>query len=161
MRETWVRSLGWKDPLEKEMATHSSILAWRIPWMEKPGGLQSTGSQRVRHDWATSLSQSYNHVSVSHSVVPNSLWPHGLQPSVHEIFQVIILEWVTISFSNAWKWKVKVKSLSRVQLFVTPWTAAPQAPPSMGFSRQEYWRRVPWRILSITLLACNMSAVVQ
>ena len=55
MRETWVRSLGQEDPLEKEMATHSSILAWRIPWMEEPGGLQFTGSQRVGHDWATSL----------------------------------------------------------------------------------------------------------
>ena len=50
MWETWVRSLGWEDPLEKEMATHSSILAWRIPWTEEPGGLQSMGSQRVRHD---------------------------------------------------------------------------------------------------------------
>ena len=48
--ETWVRSLGQEDPLEKEMATHSSILAWRIPWMEELGGLQSMGSQRVRHD---------------------------------------------------------------------------------------------------------------
>ena len=50
MRETWVRSLGREDPLEKEMAIHSSILAWRIPWTEEPGGLQSTGSQRVRHN---------------------------------------------------------------------------------------------------------------
>ena len=50
LRETRVRSLGREDPLEKEMVTHSSILAWRIPWMEKPGRLQSTGSQRVRHD---------------------------------------------------------------------------------------------------------------
>ena len=50
MRETWVLSLGWEDPLEKEMATHSSILAWRIPWMEEPDGLQSVGSQRVGHD---------------------------------------------------------------------------------------------------------------
>ena len=58
MRETWVRSLGWEDPLEKEMATHSSTLAWRIPWTEEPGRLQSMGSQRVRHDWATSLSLS-------------------------------------------------------------------------------------------------------
>ena len=49
MRETQVRSLGWEDPLEKEMATHSSILAWRIPWIEEPGGLQSMGSQRVGH----------------------------------------------------------------------------------------------------------------
>ena len=50
MREIWVRPLGGEDPLEKEMATHSSILAWRIPWMEEPGGLQSTGSLRVGHD---------------------------------------------------------------------------------------------------------------
>ena len=50
MQETWVRTLGQEDPLEKEMATHSSILAWRIPWTAEPGGLQSMGSQRVGHD---------------------------------------------------------------------------------------------------------------
>ena len=50
MQETWVRSLGQEDPLEKEMATHSSILAWRIPWTEEPGGLQSMGSQKVGHE---------------------------------------------------------------------------------------------------------------
>ena len=50
MQETWVQFLGQEDPLEKEMATHSSILAWRIPWTEEPGGLQSMGSQRVGHD---------------------------------------------------------------------------------------------------------------
>ena len=55
MWETRVRSLGREDPLEKEMATYSSTLAWRIPWREEPGRLQSMGSQRVRHDWATSL----------------------------------------------------------------------------------------------------------
>ena len=59
------------------------------------------------------------------------------------ILQARTLEWVAISFSNAWKWKVKVKSLSSVQLLATPWTAAYQAPPSMGFSRQEYWSGVP------------------
>ena len=57
--------------------------------------------------------------------------------------QARTLEWVAISFSNAWKWKVKAKSLSRVRLLATPWTAAYQAPPSMGFSRQEYWSGVP------------------
>jgi len=57
--------------------------------------------------------------------------------------QARTLEWVAISFSNAWKWKVKVKSLSHVRLLATPWTAAFQAPPSMGFSRQEYWNGVP------------------
>ena len=50
MRETWVQSLGWEDPLEKEMATHSSILAWKIPWTEEPGWLLSVDSQRVGHD---------------------------------------------------------------------------------------------------------------
>ena len=50
MQETWVQSLAQEDSLEKGMATHSSILAWRIPWTEAPGGLQSMGSQRVRHD---------------------------------------------------------------------------------------------------------------
>ena len=59
------------------------------------------------------------------------------------ILQARTLKWVAISFSNAWKWKVKVKLLSRVRLLVTPWTAAYQAPPSMGFSRQEYWSGVP------------------
>ena len=63
--------------------------------------------------------------------------------SVHGILQARTLECVAISFSNAWKWKVKVKSLSRVQLFATPWTTAYQAPPSTGFSRQEYWSGVP------------------
>ena len=59
------------------------------------------------------------------------------------ILQARTLEWVAISFSNEWKWKVKVKSFSRIQLFATPWTAAYQAPPSMGFSRQEYWSGGP------------------
>jgi len=59
------------------------------------------------------------------------------------ILQARTLEWVAISFSNAWKWKVKVKSLSHVRLLATPWTAAYQAPLSMGFSRQEYWNGLP------------------
>ena len=59
------------------------------------------------------------------------------------ILQARTLDWVAISFSNAWKWKVKVKSLSSVRLLATPWTAAYQAPLSMGFSRQEYWSGVP------------------
>ena len=59
------------------------------------------------------------------------------------ILQARTLEWVAISFSNAWKWEVKVKSLSHVQLIATPWTAVYQAPPSMGFSKQEYWSGLP------------------
>ena len=57
MLETWVQSLGWEDPLEKEMATHSSILAWRVPWTEEPSMLQSVGSQRVEHNLATKQQQ--------------------------------------------------------------------------------------------------------
>ena len=64
-------------------------------------------------------------------------------PLIPGILQARTMEWVAISFSGAWKWKVKVKSLSRVRPFVTPWTTAYQAPPSMGFSRQEYWSGVP------------------
>ena len=67
MRETWVLSLDREDPLEKEMVTHSSILAWRIPWTEEPGGLQSTGSQRVRDNRANSLTKQ------SKEVFPNNI----------------------------------------------------------------------------------------
>ena len=67
------------------------------------------------------------------------------------ILQARTLEWVAISFSDGWKWKVKVKSLSRVRLLATPWTAAHQAPPSMGFSRQEYWCGVPLPSPTLTL----------
>ena len=60
MQETWVQSLGWEDPLEKGMATHSSILAWEIPWIEEPGGLKSMELQRVRHDLVTKSPPTYN-----------------------------------------------------------------------------------------------------
>ena len=117
------------------LATHSSTLAWKIPWMEEPGRLQSMGSLGVRHDWVTWLSLfTFMH------------WRRKWQPTpIHlpGVLQARTLEWVAISFSNAWKWKVKVKSLSRVGLSATPWTAAHQTPPSMGFSRQEYWSGLP------------------
>ena len=77
----------------------------------------------------------------------------GSPPSspVPGILQARTLEWVAASFSNAWKWKVKVKSLSYVWLFSTPWTAAHQVPPSMGFSRQEYWSGLPLPTPILTL----------
>ena len=79
------------------------------------------------------------------------------------ILQAKTLEWVAISFSSAWKWKVKVKSLSCVQHPATPWTAAYQAPPSMGFSRQEYWSGVPLPSLHVIfspLIIHNLSMCV-
>ena len=75
---------------------------------------------------------------------------------VPEILQARTLEWVAISFSKAWKWKVKVKSLSRVRLLATPWTAAYQAAPSMGFSRQEYWSGVP-----LPSLMTNLDSILK
>ena len=70
------------------------------------------------------------------------------------ILQARTLDWVAISFSNAWKWKVKVKSLGCVRLFTTPWTAAHQAPPSMGFSRQEDWSGAPSPSPTVALQSC-------
>ena len=81
----------------------------------------------------------FSHVQLLCDPIGGSL-PGSLVP---EILQARTLEWVAISFSSAWKWKVKVKLLSRVWLLVTPWTAAHQAPLSMGFSRQEYWSGLP------------------
>jgi len=80
----------------------------------------------------------------------------GLLPgsSVPGILQARTKEWVAISFSNTWKWKMKVKSLSRVWLLATSWTAAYQAPPSMGFSRQESWHGVP--LLSPKIVFTNL-----
>ena len=112
MRETWVRSLCQQDPLEKEMVTHSSILAWRIPWTEKSGSLQSTGSQRVRHDWATSISLSLFKLSTTVRNVKKKKCEHTV-----------------ILYSQS------VQLHSHVQLFETPRTAAHQASLSITNSR--------------------------
>ena len=130
MQETQVWDLGGEDPLEKEMAIHSRTIAWKIPWTEEPGRLQSAAAAAAK----------------SLQSCPTLCDPiDGNPPSspVPGILQARTLEWVAISFSNVGKWKVKVKLLSHVRLFTTPWTAAYQAPPSMGFSRQEYWSGVP------------------
>ena len=85
MRKIWVRSLGWEDPLEKGTATYSSILAWRIPWTEAPGGLQSLGLQRVRHDWVTKHSTTQRYKSWPSSSSPqvtNALTPSRSVPCV-------------------------------------------------------------------------------
>ena len=79
---------------------------------------------------------------------------------IRGILQARVLEWVAISFSNAWKWKVKVKSLSHVRLFATSWTAAYQAPPSMRFSRQEYWQCIYSMLLSPFILPSPSKSVL-
>ena len=141
------RDFSFESTLEKEVATHSSILAWEIPLTEEPGGLQSMGPQRVRHDWATSLSFTF-------FVRPYGLWPS--RSSVNLILQARTLEWVAIAFSNAWKWNVKEKSLSRVWLFGTPWTAAYQALPSMGFFQA---RVLEWGAIAFSLYFCSLSQI--
>ena len=99
MQETWVRSLGWEDPLEKEMAIHSRTIAWKIPWIEEPGRLQSIGSQRVGHDWANSLITfaQFTHViaCISTSVLFNGetlfLW-HSIFPFfIHQLIDIWVV----------------------------------------------------------------------
>ena len=99
-----------------------------------------------RHAFCCTLSSSAAAAAKSLQSCPTLCNPIDGSPTgstIPGILQARILEWVAISFSNAWKWKVEVKSLSHVRLLATPWTAAYQAPPSMGFSRQEYWSGVP------------------
>ena len=106
VQETRVWSLGWEDPLEKEMATHSSILAWKISWTKEPGGLQSMGSQRVGHDWATNTYYSFLNVSTR-------------KCKVTYVAGILFLQDGTVL-------AIVVQSLSPVQLFVTLRTAAVQ-----------------------------------
>ena len=89
MQEMWVPSLGREDPLEKEMATHSSILAWRIPWTEEPGGLQSMGSQSVRYHLATKQPP------------PNILMTLSLMLYEH-LKKIFPLTWVFMDFFHLW-----------------------------------------------------------
>jgi len=138
MQKTLVWSLVQKDPLEKGMATYSSILAWRIPRTKELGRLQSMGLPRVRHDWMTLNFHVYIYMLLLRlQSCPTLCNPIDVSPPgspVPEILQARTLEWVAISFSSAWKWEVIVKSVSRVLLLASPWTATYQAPPSMGFS---------------------------
>ena len=103
MRETRVWSLGREDSLEKEMATHSSILVWRIPWMEEPGGLQSMGLQRVGHDWVTSLSLS-EEKNCSHLDLC-FFWDHSMS-----LLSSFFSSWWTGEKSECWViWRNSVK----------------------------------------------------
>ena len=117
-QEMRVRSLGWEDPMEEEMATHSSMLAWGIPWTEEPGGLQATGSQRVGHDWATSTT-----TMGTARPAPSARW-YGRQPSVQqEALERGFPEqrergnWEDQSFS----WKLRTSQGSHPDHATSPW----------------------------------------
>ena len=123
-------------------------------WGSSPHQTHSRGSQaeksiscvKKKFLWCGHIAAAAAAAAKSLQLFP-TLWDSidGSSPGspVPGILQARTLEWVAISFSNAWEWKVKVKSLSRIWLLATPWTAAYQAPSSMGFSRQEYWSGVP------------------
>ena len=103
---------------------------------------------QIHVHWAVAKNVQQNTAAAAKSLqsCPTLCDPIGGSPTgsaVPGILQARTLEWVAISFSSTWKWKVKVKSLSRVWILATPWTAAYRAPPSMVFSRQEYWSGVP------------------
>ena len=118
MQEIWVRPLGREDPLEKEMATHSSILAWRISWTEEPGRLQSTRSQRVGHDWATSLSLSLRVSNLLLIVIISN----------HMISELYISNLTILLFNNEKngncilpgkkRWRMIMKQKSRICLYL-------------------------------------------
>ena len=117
MRETRVWSLGWEDPLKKEMATHSSTLAWKIPWMEAPPRLRSMGSQRVRHDWATLVS-----VSVFLGVSAVKYPPAKQEMWVRSLGWGDPLEKEMVTHSSILAWEI-------------PWTEEPGGLQSMGVTR--------------------------
>ena len=128
MRETQIRSLGWEDPLEKEMASHSRTIAWKIPWTEEPGGLQVHGASESRRDTAERAEQQQRQKPLSGALSckwaerPEAIFHKGVQSesevtqscptlcnpmdcslpgsSVRGIFQAIVLEWLAISFSR-------------------------------------------------------------
>ena len=124
MRETCVRSLGQEDPLEKEMATYSSTLAWKIPWMEEPG--KSMGSQRVRHDWGTSLSfptkLSWCKSSTFAKVMLMVKNPPANSGGIRDVGSVPELEEGMATHSSIFAWRI-------------PWTEEPGGLWSIGSQR--------------------------
>ena len=159
MWETWVQSLRREDPLEKEMATHSSILAWRIPWTEEPGGLQSTGSQTVGHDWATSLTQICIYFSWFHLVggfcgfnekgysLELRLCAQKVENTgeVHPLHKNSSLRWQkrsqkTYSFN---KMKEVNTSEKKKNLLLTQPQQLPRQPPPLGPPPNAHWFSAP------------------
>ena len=123
MEEIWVQSLGWEDPLEKGMATHFSILSWRNPWAEEPGGLQSMGLQRIRGNWVTNTFRRL--LLFSCYVVSDSLQPHGLQ---HARLLCPSLSPRVCSNSCPLNWWCQ----STISSSVAPFPSCPQSFPASG-----------------------------
>ena len=141
MQETWVRSLGQEDPWRRECLPTPIFLPGESNGLRSQAGYSPWGHKKSDMTEQLTLAAAKSLQSCPTLCDPIDGSPPG--SPAPGILQARTLEWVAISFSNAWKWKVEVKSCSRVQLFLIPWTAAYQAPPSMGFSKQEYWSGVP------------------
>ena len=168
VKDAW--SCGFRDVAYQWMSFHSLCAAAAAKSLQScPTAAHQNppflGFSRQEHEWvAISFSNAWkvkseSEVTQSYPTLGNPIDCSLPGSSIHGIFQARALEWVANSFSNAWKWKVKVKLLSRVRLFTTPWTAAYQAPPSMGFSRQEYWSGVPLPSPPSSLVVKNSPAV--
>ena len=146
--------LKWKvGNLDKK--TEKCTLFSSLAWLSAPSRISSYSWRQWKYtQWGWYIGRQYSDTgefpkmcfaAKSLQSCPTLCVPIDGSPTgspVPGILQARTLEWVAISFSNAWKWKVKVKSLSRIRLLATSWTAAYQAPPFMGFSRQEYWSGV-------------------
>ena len=137
------------------------------PWTSSPSLFPPSLEKKVTEHFKMFIPDRHPNIAVAAAAAkslqscPTLCDPIDGSPSgspVPGILQARTLEWVAISFSNAWKWKVKVKSLSHVWLLETPWTAAYQAPPSMGFSRQEYWSGLLLPSLNIAVQCSKCSS---
>ena len=155
------------------MMIRKRMLRFALSWMQSKGSQQTYwqavlntefGARIMKSQYPSSGPKSHAAAAAAKSLQSclTLCDPMDCSP-ITGILQARTLEWVAISFSNAGKWKVKVKSLSCVRLFGTPWTAAYQAPPSMGFSRQEYWSGVPLPspIISWSLLKLMSTELVM
>ena len=150
MQETWVRSLGQEDPLEKEMASHSSLLGWRIPWTEEPGGLQSMGSQRVRHDWATELNWTCHPYLESVDPTPRDEVTHFITKEGLDPLSIISSALLLILCSNRTaiilfsKWRMPGTRTSNN----LPMLNSLDSKPKIGFKTQMSWLQILHTTLS-------------
>ena len=161
MWESWVWSLGQKDALEKEMATHSSILAWRIPLTEEPGELQSLGLQKVGHHWATNThTHTHTHTQTHGMILRCWCFVRFVWLLLLLLFFPFSLNWMSITgtlclpyhcilgadnwFSSFCRWEGILFLDGLCQPFVMPWTVALQVSLSVGFYRQKYWSGLPF-----------------
>ena len=150
-QETWVWSLGWKDPLEKEMAIHSSTIAWKIPWTEEPGRLQSMGSQRVGHDWATSLSFHFQCHLVS-LLLSASLMGHLWEYNCHRLFQKCLWAFTIFltnhSFTMFFPRKTSTEALTRSLSLHTlrRWLILKQGTAEPAFPNESCISQCAWEI---------------